>query len=112
MAKTRPIYRILEDLWNLSTNRRIPMGALDQMKDASQKDIQKMIDLGRISEVKPPPLSILPGWTSRAAKLAEVGIKDVSQLASADIGQVAEELDVSEEGLQESVADALRWIYQ
>lgn len=111
-SKTRKLYRILEDLWNLSTNRRIPMGSLDSLKDASKKDIQKLLDLGRISEVKPPPLKVLPGWETRAAKLEEVGITDVSQLVTADLEQVAEELDVSEEGLQESVEDALRWINQ
>ncbi|UCC74288.1 MAG: hypothetical protein JSV86_06955 [Gemmatimonadota bacterium] len=46
-----------------------------------------------LAEVKPPPLSELPGWTTRAEKLADAGVVTAVDFLEADDGLLKEILN-------------------
>lgn len=65
---------------NFKGNRRVKKGdvtELASLKDSSKEILQAQ---GAISRVSGPPLSALPGWKTRSAKLKPLGIKNVEQL--------------------------------
>ena len=59
-------------------------GALSFLEWLKAPAIKRLIDCGAVAPVSPPPLSILPGWVTRAEKLAPLGITDVVELLQAN----------------------------
>ncbi|KPJ77282.1 MAG: hypothetical protein AMJ81_00025 [Phycisphaerae bacterium SM23_33] len=49
-----------------------------------------LVKVRAISEVRPPPLSELPGWEARAEKLREIGVVTVRDFLEADDDKVRE----------------------
>ena len=108
-----PLYRTLERLSGGGPSGKakiIKMDEVTALEGVPAKAIAALLKLGRIVEVKAPPLRVLPGWKEKAKVLEPLGIEDVSQLVTADLDEVAEELDVPVEGLRRAAQDARRWI--
>jgi len=61
-------------------NKVIPTGQITDLAGIPIQNIDKLITGGAISEVAPPPLRELPGWTARATKLETLGIVTATQL--------------------------------
>jgi hypothetical protein len=82
------------------------MGLVSPLKGIKSKVIDVLLEKRRIVVVQAPPLRALPGWKERAAVLEPLGIEDVSQLVTADLGEVAEKLDTPVEGLRRAALEA------
>jgi len=103
-----PLYRTLE---RLSGDKGVyPSGIVSDLRKISKGAIAALLEKRRIVLVEAPPLRVLPGWKERAAVLEPLGIEDVSQLVTADLDKVAEELDIPVEGLREAAQDARQWV--
>lgn len=102
------LYRVHRQL---STGKgKIPRGTLSNLEEISEPGIKALLDKGVISEVQSPPLRILPEWETRAELLADVGIETVDQLLSADLEEIAYELNVKLEDLEKSAEEAKFYI--
>ena len=66
--------------------RRLSTGHMrgDVVPGERFKELDLLIQNGAVSPCKPAPLSELQGWTTRAEKLAKVGITDVVAFLEAD----------------------------
>lgn len=99
------LYRVHDDLEN-DVGRVVRSGTVDSLKWLTPKSIGLLLEKGVISEVRAPPLSVLPGWERRATALEACGIETVGDLLEADLAEVSDELEVSEEALQGAVREA------
>lgn len=70
-------YRILRDL--SKGNKIIKIGQITSLSGLPQATLDRLAEVGAIAEVSPPPLSELPGWQTRAAKLEATGIITATQ---------------------------------
>lgn len=107
MAK---LYRAIERVTFADGRRSLEMGEVDSLKGVTKKGIQVLMKKGAIAPVSSPPLKILPGWERKAEVLKEAKIEDVEDLLTADLPEVAKELEVSLEGLEEAADQARQWI--
>jgi hypothetical protein len=83
------LYRVLRPL---STGEKPEDGKLvdgARFKGA----LPALVKARALSEVKPPPLSELPGWTTRAEKLAAAGVVTAVDFLEADDGLLKEALN-------------------
>jgi hypothetical protein len=104
-----PLYRTLERLSG-DDGTVYEMDIVSPLKGIKPKVIAVLLEKKRIAVVQAPPLRVLPGWEERAAVLEPLGIEDVSQLVTADLDKVAEELGTEVEHLREAALDAQRWL--
>ncbi len=104
------LYLVLQDLGPFRDGKVIPKDTISELKRVSVNALETLLDRDVITEVQTPPLEILPGWEERAEKLKEVGIETIGDLVTADIENVAEELNVPAEGVQEAADEARNWI--
>lgn len=74
-------YRILESLRFTGSSKRLEAGTINDLKKLSPKTLELLIAKGRIAEVHPPPLVVLPGWEEKAKVYAEQGIEDVNDMS-------------------------------
>lgn len=91
-------------------NTRIAKGTIDKLEWLSDDGKQALIDAGAISIVSTPPLSILPGWKSRAAKLVELNLDNVGSFIESDVKVLAKALRVKPETVtrwQRELTDSL-----
>lgn len=85
------LYRVLESLRFLKSNKQIEAGTIDKLEGLSAKTIAALLVKNRIAEVIPPPLAVLPGWEEKAEAYAKQGIKDVNDMSEAEEGVVDED---------------------
>lgn len=85
------IYRVLKKLDAGGRGMIRPPGptALQWLND---EQIQRLIDVGAVSELHAPPIEELPGWKTRAKALKRAGVDDVSVFLMADEGELAKKL--------------------
>jgi len=84
------LYRALRDLDK--NGRIIEKGAVFAGEELGEKALVKLEQLGKISRASTPPLEVLPGWTTRAKKLAEYGVITAEEFLSmpdADLAKVS-----------------------
>ena len=77
------IYRVLEPL---TTGHR--PGDIVSGDCFSPRVLVALLRVSALSEVRPPPLSELPGWEKRAEKLKEIGVTTVRDFLEADDDEV------------------------
>ena len=73
------IYRALETL--RYKKKLLPPGIVSL--DLTPEQAARLIAGGFIAYISPPRLDVLPGWETRARKLAKLGILDALQLLQA-----------------------------
>ena len=103
------LYRVHEGLL-LSGGKRYPRGTMSPLKGVSGTAKTLLLEKGRISIVRTPPLDVLPGFERKALVFAKAGITDVSQLLSADLGQLSEQLKIPLGKLEACVADVREYL--
>lgn len=103
------LFRVLHVL-SFDSGRVIEMGVVDSLEGVSSQIIAALLAKGRIAKVIAPPLRILPEWEEKAEALAPLGIERVDDLVSADLDEVAKELDTEIEDLREAVLDVQQWL--
>jgi hypothetical protein len=104
-----PLYRTMERLLG-EDGTVYEIDLVTPLKGIRPKVIAVLLEKKRIVVVQTPPLLGLRGWEERAAVLEPLGIEDVSQLVTADLDEVAEELDTSVETLRKAAQDAQSWL--
>ena len=85
------IYRILRALDAGGRGRLYPPGptALEWLNEEQK---EKLVEVGAVSELRPPPLEELPGWKTRAKMLKKAGIDGVEGFMLADEAELAKAL--------------------
>ncbi len=74
-----PLYRALDHLDN-----GVRKGRVFNHSRIKAENVQRLIEVGAIAEVRAPPLLALPDpWPDRAARVADAGIVDLEQLIDA-----------------------------
>ncbi len=83
------------------------MSALDWLPPA---DLETLTELGIVAAVHPPPLTVAPGWTLRARKLARIGVDNASQFLECPNEEVAAALGVSQAKAESYKAEVRDWL--
>ena len=95
---------------NFRGKRRMKKGdvtELASLKDSSKKTLQTQ---GAISRVSGPPLSALPGWKTRSAKLKPLGIETVEQLLGVRDETLAEHVNRKPSTITRWKLEAKDWL--
>ncbi len=103
------LYRVLKTLWRGNSYPRVHAGSFSQLEWLSAKSIERLTISAAINEVHPPPLYVVPGWTRRAERLAEMGIDDALQFLNSDICFVAQKLKVRQTTIIKWQDELTRW---
>lgn len=85
-------------------------GDLTTLAHLTPEKVALLVSRGAVAPVAAPPLAALPGWTSRAGKLAKVGIEDAVQFVQGDPALLARVLHVKAETIdryRESLLDLM-----
>jgi hypothetical protein len=77
------LYRVLRAL----TTGHVPDDVVDGSR-FSPRVLEALLRVRALAEVRPPPLSQLPGWGERAAKLRTIGVVTARDLLEADDDEV------------------------
>ena len=88
----------------------IPAGSFTRLEWLKPAQQAVMSEVGAVSEVATPPLEMLPGWSTRAAKLAAVGIVDVVQFLEADTETIGQALRRKAEAVEGYRRELYRWL--
>ena len=75
-----------------------------------QETIDKLIEVGVLAHVSPPPLTELPGWGARAKKLTAQDITDADQFLEADDSSLAKALRVKPVTVKRLKQEVTRWL--
>jgi hypothetical protein len=84
-----PMYRIHTPI--SQKDRMLYPGTITRLSYSEEK-IAALVLVGAISPVHGPPLSILPGWSTRAKQLEPIGIITAEQFLDADEKELAKAL--------------------
>jgi len=80
------------------------------MLDWSQATLDKLLEVGVIAQVSPPPLAELPAWKARAGKLVAHGILDAGQFLEADDALLAKYLRNRPDTIKRLKVEIIRWL--
>jgi len=103
------LYRVISNIC-LPDDTRFPKGTVSPLREATSKGKQALLAKGTLTKVQAPPLKALPGWERLAEVFAEYGIEDVTQLACADLEDLAAKIGISTSKLKACVEEAMRYI--
>lgn len=67
------------------------IGTFDQLNPGA---LRRLLDMGLIVVVSPPPLKVLPKWAGRAAKLEAIGVITAADFLTAEDRQLAQTLRI------------------
>lgn len=98
------LYRIVSPV--AKGDQIIPVGTVGKLEYFTPQSLAALLRKGAITEVSPPPLSIMPGWKLRSAKLAKIGIEDAVQLLEGDTDDLMRSLRMTRVGVQKWKKDA------
>jgi hypothetical protein len=89
------LYRVLKRLGR-GKGKIIEPGTLSRLEWLGERpdDIQRLIAVGAVAEVAPPPLAVLPGWELRSEKLVQCDVIHVVHLLEANAELLAEKVGV------------------
>lgn len=104
----RPLYRVSFPI--AYKDQVIKVGSLHRLEKCSIEAIEKLTLRGTITEVRAPPLAVLPGWTRRAAKLEKAGIVDAVQFLGADVRQVGQYMRRRPATVEKWKSEVLTWL--
>lgn len=101
------VYRIEN---NLAIGKRvIPEGSIMPL-DLPPENINKLIEVGAISRIAAPPLSVLPGWEARSKRMAKHSIITVEDMLEADPDKLAAESRVQADTIRQWQENVLQWM--
>jgi len=86
------MYRILKPLRN--REGILYPGAFSDLNWLDSKAIEKLTGRRAISEVAPPPLSVLPGWQRRSTRLRKLNILNAAQFLVCNEEKIGKALNV------------------
>jgi hypothetical protein len=85
------MYRVLGTL-HAGKGRLLAAGSFSDLAWLNEEQQERLLELGKVSVVKPPPLAILPGWKRRAERFAASGIVTIVDFLEADEKELVEQL--------------------
>jgi len=95
---------------NFSGKRRVKRGDVTELASLKESAKQKLETQGAISRVSGPPISALPGWKTRGAKLEPLGIITVEQLLGVRDEILAEHLNRKPSTITRWKLEAKDWL--
>lgn len=103
------LYRLQSDL-SSADGHHYKRGEVSALGRVSQKSLARLLEKGCITEVKGPPLGILPGLEQLADQLEAEGVVTSNELLEADLGELAEETGIPEDELVELRLEVLSYL--
>jgi hypothetical protein len=76
----------------------------------AQETIDRLVEVGALARISPPPLSELPGWKTRAGKLASHDILDAGQFLEAEEAMLTKALRCRIDTVQRLKEEVARWL--
>lgn len=70
-------------------DKLFPAQSYSRLEWVKEKNIQILVDLGKVRQVRTPPLSELAGWKIRSATLSRNGINTIDDFLECDIEIIA-----------------------
>ena len=103
------LYRVLKKL-SLGDDKEIKIGGFTKLEWLTEAQVSRLMAVGAVSDVAPPPLSEIPGWQGRAKKLTVLGIEDAVQLLEEEPHILAPKLKVRPATIVRWQAEVRRWL--
>jgi len=103
------MYRALRRL-DRGKGKIIEIGKPTRLQWLNSEQIAKLLEVGAVAEIHPPPLAELPGWRTRAKKLKSKGIEDAAQFLASEDAELARALRVKLPTVKRLKADVERWL--
>ena len=103
------LYRVLKNL-SLGEDNTLKAGEFTRLEWLTGEKVARLMAVGAVSEVAPPPLSEIPNWKSRAKRLRQMGIGNVVELLEAEPQIVASALKVKPATIKRWQAEAKKWL--
>lgn len=86
------MYRVIRALQVGSTI--IEKGAIGTFDQLNPGALRRLLEMGLIAKVSPPPLKVLPKWAGRAAKLEAIGVITAADFMTAEDRTLAQTLRI------------------
>lgn len=109
VIKTKTLWRAHASL-NRKGVRVAQRGDVKEFAWMSDEAKEILSAQGALSRVSGPPLSALPGWKTRAAKLKPLGIEKVEQLLGVDDKALGARIDRKPETIARWKTEAMDWL--
>jgi hypothetical protein len=90
--------------------KRIPRGVITTLSWLTEEQRKKLIEVGAVTPVEYPPLSVIPGWHIRGGRLRNAGYPDVEAFLAASTEEVAEALGYREDTVDRWKSELKGWL--
>lgn len=102
------LYRVLKDL--SFGDQTVPRGGLVRGSKLAAGTAERLVERGALAPVAAPPVEVLPGWKTRAKRLAAIGLVDAAQVVEADPAEIARSVGVQVVTAEHWQSDAEAWL--
>lgn len=103
------LYRVLKTL-SLGEGKVLRVGEFTRLEWLTEGQAARLMAVGAVSEVAPPPLAEIPGWQARSERLQAIGIKDAAEFLEADPHRIAETMKVKAATIVRWQAEVKKWL--
>ena len=103
------VYRVLKKL-SLGEDKELKVGEFTRLEWLTGDKVARLMKVGAVSEVAPPPLSELPGWKARAERLAAVGVGDTLEFLETDPKDIAKRMKVRPATIVRWQGEVKKWL--
>ena len=103
------LYRVLKKL-SRGADKILKVGEFTRLGWLTEGQVARLMAVGAVSEVAPPPLSEIPGWKGRSDRLETIGINDAVEFLEADPREVAKTMRVKPATIARWQVEAKTWL--
>lgn len=103
------LFRVLRTL-SLGEDKVLKPGEFTRLEWLTGEQVVRLMAVGAVSEVAPPPLSELPGWQGRSERLASAGIHNAVEFLEADPKNIAALMKIRPATVARWQAEVRKWL--
>jgi hypothetical protein len=110
MADRDKVYRVIRNI-SAKAGKTYKRGFVGVIAGVTEEALDTLLERGAIAEVGPPPLSEIPSFKTKAARLQKAGIVTVEQLMIADKTALALAMNVQATTVAAWQKQAESWLH-